>query len=720
MTRSQPGGRRPVGPFLLLVLLAAASVLAPSGCGGGAADGGSGVVVIDPTAATFRVMSSANLPVVGASVFLIPAWMVDDQPITGADILSGQAADRDEPLEDVVRLNGPSLLQGVTDADGRTTIDPVPPGRYFWFVQPAATDDEHLPGGNTSRRSRDASTFVGVTSQIMLSGQPPATAQYLGSTNCLLCHSNLSGSSAHAHRLALTRPGQLGSLQDDSFYPGIQAGWNQFAAAASFAGGTPIWFSDYDSTRGADKFLATTTDPSLGGGPAPVVQAWLWRDTADGRYKITLVNLANPADPRSPRTLIVDLTYGGALHRQSYLVRLDGVNRDGLYPFLQWQNEGDDAIFERERKVFRDYALDRFFDINSGLFVDPQPDQAFQGNCTGCHSTGFQRFQGPTGEWLSSATDDFAGVYDIDADGMPDEINVGCESCHGPGSEHASWASQGISAGGRGRYIVQPRNLSPSRALMVCGRCHDRPLGNGPTITGEPIDPNGLAARPGIGRQDFLAQFTTRPGPETTDYWDGVHSRRDQQHVSDLLKSRKHRNDRILTVCSDCHGAHGASFRNQLTADPDDPDSPLCATCHATDHLPHMLMNTGSIHTGSQTSCTECHMPRTGLSGAGRYGLEITPPVGDPGDVDRVFFENDVGSHLFSAVPRKTHPSVAGRRPGLAMPIPYTNSCGAACHDGSPLPFLIPIPRLGPLFLEEPCPRPRFEDRPRSPKEDQK
>ena len=40
---------------------------------------------------------------------------------------------------------------------------------------------------------------------------------------------------------------------------------------------------------------------------------------------------------------------------------------------------------------------------------------------------------------------------------------------------------------------------------------------------------------------------------------------------------------------------------------------------------------------------------------------------------------NDITSHLFD-VPRKTNKAVKGVEPGKAMPIPYTNACGA-CHE---------------------------------------
>ena len=44
------------------------------------------------------------------------------------------------------------------------------------------------------------------------------------------------------------------------------------------------------------------------------------------------------------------------------------------------------------------------------------------------------------------------------------------------------------------------------------------------------------------------------------------------------------------------------------------------------------------------------------------------------------YWMNDITSHLYD-VPRKDNKGVKGVEPGKAMPIPYTNACGAACHD---------------------------------------
>jgi cytochrome c553 len=345
--------------------------------------------------------------------------------------------------------------------------------------------------------------------------------------------------------------------------------------------------------------------------------------------------------------------------------------RLGLFPFLQLQSEGADARFDRTRKVYRDYHLDWFWNATTSVFKTPPQNTNFEGQCTACHSTGFTRFQDTaTGTWLSDAVDDVSG----------------CEACHGPGSDHVTWASNTANAGRQGRFIVNPAHLSPERSTQLCGRCHDRPVGNGPVQNEEPLDPQGKMALPGISRAEFLAQYTTRKGPAASDFWaDGVHSKSHHQQYADFIKSTMYRNDRILTTCVDCHDSHGqGQFEHHTIYDQGIVNSYLCQRCHAIDPNGHMLEKTGQTHGGNSTLCIDCHMAKTAKTGAGKYGILLGFPTGTVSDDGITYFENDIASHRF-LVPHRPNPSVAGQVPATAMPIPFTKSCGALCHDVSTL-----------------------------------
>lgn len=669
--------------------------------GGGCGGGGSGDLtdpVLPPYGANFHVVDTAGLPVVGATIYLVPTAEVDKAPFNAVAVRTGASEDRDEPLEDAVRLRGAGFPQAVTASDGTASIPDVPEGLYFHFVQPAAGDLERLPGGAGCRVAADAVTLFAQTTSITLSTQPSTSATYIGSTSCVGCHTDYASHATHAHRLGFTVPGSFSPAQDASRYPEFEDGWNQFLPAANYLGGTVVWCSDFDPGRGFDKFKTSLTDPTIAD-PLAVnyVKAYLWRDTADQRYKITLENV-HPAsgapglgDPPNVWTLEVDLTYGGALYKQRFLVQVP--SRMGRYPLLQYQTEGDDARFDRTRKVFRDYHLDWFWNDTLKIFKLPPATKTFEGNCTACHSTGFERtFEASTGEYLSTAVNDPQGAFDIDGDGNLDEINLGCEVCHGPGSEHRGWAAANFGTGMEARYIVRPEYLSPSRGMMICGRCHDRPLGAGSRINEEPLNAADQMARVGISRSEYLASHTTRKGPDVGNMWsDEVHSKSHHQQYSDLLKSPKHRNDRFLVVCSDCHDGHGyAPFRRHLDLDPDNTGAGgLCNKCHQVDITPHMLAVSGAIHSGA--TCGDCHNAKTAKTGAGNLGNLLGVPNGTAGDASIVYYENDITSHLYSAIPRKTNQDVAGEIPSTAMPVPYTNNCGQPCHDAGPLQSTKPV-----------------------------
>jgi hypothetical protein len=359
---------------------------------------------------------------------------------------------------------------------------------------------------------------------------------------------------------------------------------------------------------------------------------------------------------------------------------------------------GDDTRYDQTRRVFRDWNMDLFFDVGSNLLVDPPTDATFEGNCAACHVTGFTRYQDPvTGEHMASGAFSFSGVFDLNGDGLPEEVNIGCEVCHGPGSEHVNWANDPANVGFESRYTVSPRHLSPSRSSMICGRCHDRVLGRGTPLNEEPLNDQNQMLPPGSSRREYLQSYLTRKGPELTDFWsDKLHSKSPHQQYSDFIKAKMYRNDRILVTCSDCHDAHGqGAFIAHTKEDPLVAPFMLCANCHSTDVYEHMETLIGATMVGDQTACVYCHMAKTAKGGSGQYGFLLGFPEGGPEDLGVIYYTNDTSGHLFQSVPRKTHPDVDGVIPGYAMPTPYTQGCGLGCHDPTTL-YTPPGPLLQP------------------------
>jgi hypothetical protein len=650
-----------------------------------------------------QVLSSGRIPVPGATVHLVPAAAIDMTPITGTGVYQAPfpATAFDEPLEDAIALEGQAFPSGRSDSEGRFAIAGIPDGRYFVHVTPGPGDTQHLPGGDRSRRSFDAKELRGGSLTIAVSSRPSAAAKYVGSSTCLECHEEHVGWQRTGHKLAWSVPGKPGPAQDFSLFPHWHEALEAWISTGDYTEGTHLEAGDYKAEGGAVKFVIRRAgDPRL---PIERVYAdiYLWRDGAD-RYFITLSNRLNPDDSASPAHLPVELLYGGGVHRQRYIVsvppNLD--DRQGMYTLLQYNPDGRDNHLDSHRRAWRDYKLsywwsagpdDRYGTADDHIKAPPVNDNSIQSMCAGCHVTGLVRHADPeTGQVLVSGVDDPNGAMNIDDDPAPDEINIGCETCHGPGSEHVDNAGL---ADFLEMATVNPAYLSAERASVVCGRCHDRRSGIGPRKLAytQPIDAEGRIMPPGGSRAELLGKYSAIAGPKPHKaLWDDdIHSRKPHQQYADFLKSSMYRNDQQLVTCSDCHQMHGTTpYRRWLLYDPDDPRSPLCQHCHQVDVLAHMEQQLNSKMKGLATRCIDCHMPGTMIAGgdAGAYGrlVAIPPYASSEEETASVYWEGHINSHVFD-VPMKTNIAVGGVRPGKAMPIPYTKSCGT-CHRVDELP----------------------------------
>ncbi|OFW22997.1 MAG: hypothetical protein A3H97_21210 [Acidobacteria bacterium RIFCSPLOWO2_02_FULL_65_29] len=663
----------------------------------------SGAVVVGGTAA------NPGHPVAGATIHLVPVTAIDvTTRMTASAIYAPPypAEAYDEPLEDAIRLRGAEFPQSTTDARGNFVVANIPDGRFFIHVTPGPKDTEHLPGGDQSRGSYSAEQLRGRSMTIKVSSSPSAAARYAGSSTCLGCHRNKGHWQQTAHKLGWTVPGAPGRMQDFSRHPDYFDALESFPSVDDYARGTRFELADYDAGRGDDKFkLRAVGDSRL---PIEVTYAdvYLWRNARDNKYFITMVNRLNAQDPNSPAHLEIKLLYGGAVHDQRYIVSVPpGLGaRQGWYTVLRYNMTGRDNRLHRERRVWHDYKFymwwsaggdARYGTSDDVLAAPPVNTNTVQTMCAGCHLTGWERYQDKaTGQFLVRAVNDPGGDMNIDDDPELDEINIGCESCHGPGSEHVANA-------GRSRFIVNPRYLSAERSSAVCGRCHDRRQGyGGPTIGyTQAISEAGELARPGISRHELITKHTDPikkgptvrgPGREDNIWADDVHSNKPHQQYSDFLKSKMYRNDRLLVTCSDCHDLHGGTpYPRWLIHDADDPTSPLCQRCHTVDVLSHMETKLNAKMKGQLTRCIDCHMPGTANTGgiAGDFGRMLrTPPYASAQEEENnAYWQGPLKSHVFD-VPLKTNVAVDGVSPGRAMPIPYTAACGT-CHVVSELPF---------------------------------
>jgi hypothetical protein len=710
-----------LGLGLLLLFFTDANV---DNVAGDSTDPVSSEISATPGTFTGRVLSASGASVVGggdivaghsvtaATVYLVPTAAIDiSTQMTASAIYAAPypAEAYDEPLEDSIRLRGTEFPQGTTDAQGNFSIDNIPDGNFFVHVTPALEDSEHLPGGDKSRQAYSARQLSSEAMTIEVSSSPSSTASAVGSSTCLACHDDKSHWQQTGHKIAWTAPGAPGPLQDYSRFPDFFNALDSYIETDDYREGTRLELGDYDSSRGNDKFkLRLAGDSRL---PIETVfsDVYLWREAStngQGKYFISMANRLNPDDPNSPAHLEVKLLYGGAVHDQRYIVSAPASlgDRPGWYTLLRYNLTGSDSRLNRQRRVWHDYkfylwwnagADDSYGTADDVIEVPPVNQNTIQTMCASCHFTGWERYEDEaTGQLMARAVNDVGGALNIDDDPEMDEINIGCENCHGPGSEHVANA-------GRSRFIVNPKLLSAERSSVVCGRCHDRRQGFGGSVLGytQALSVEGELARPGISRHELISKFTdpVKKGPTMRgadlgyNIWpDDIHSSKPHQQYSDFLKSKMYRNDRLLVTCSDCHDLHGGTPNARwLIHDQNDPNSPLCQRCHEVEINDHMQTKLGATMKGHLTRCIDCHMAPTVNTGgiAGAFGRMIqTPPFADAAEESRnVYWEGPMRSHVFD-VPLKSNVMVRGVEPGQAMPIPYTNSCGT-CHEVDELPF---------------------------------
>ena len=227
-----------------------------------------------------------------------------------------------------------------------------------------------------------------------------------------------------------------------------------------------------------------------------------------------------------------------------------------------------------------------------------EPNNTLSRNCAGCHATGLQL---RTQDFLSDPNPKrkFKSVV---TNWDYKDLNITCERCHGPGSEHAT--------AGDTKKIIVPRHMTAKAGNELCGQCHGshdaksrRPLG----IFKPPYDANykdtlgnGFFV-PGVYNLETfhvnLDQPSIKPNTLESDWkagsfmaWpDRIHGRAHSMELTELRLSAHLNNTREKLTCYTCHDAHGldagpASLKagGYDFAGPAYANNTLCLACHAT------------------------------------------------------------------------------------------------------------------------------------------
>jgi hypothetical protein len=428
-------------------------------------------------------------------------------------------------------------------------------------------------------------------------------------------------------------------------------------------------------------------------------------DFHDGLDFNTITSVFDPFKPNAPVlsynngyyitigqvTHRVYMTYGGSgLWKQRYMVKIltsEGESADHYISPVQY-NDKTHGYAAYHPETWWDGNNDPIYTPTSTLMDAADFGKSLASGCSGCHGTGTQmNAQDVNGEWTYSAggVDDeamytaFNNIYDIDGDGDLDQINTGCEACHGPGSDHP-----GSDPAATIINPSDPGDLTPEQANNTCGMCHNRGKSLPNNSFGFPYDDENLVSW-AVG--DLVSDFFTDGGG---DWPDDKTSKSHRQQFLGFYESSKPTFQFHQVTCYECHDVHNEAKHHireeieeedstgaPLTVATENDNNTLCLACHAThgdfeaipvewvadydnhiaDISPIVMAHTNHPYDPEGTGasrCSKCHMPKTAKS-AVTY---------------------DIHSHSFEPIaPEKTKI--------FEMP----SSCAVSCHMDAGLSF---------------------------------
>jgi len=312
-------------------------------------------------------------------------------------------------------------------------------------------------------------------------------------------------------------------------------------------------------------------------------------------------------DLATPETVIGDfndaeLTHYGITSRMfrrdgKYMIHTEGPDGDmldleikyvlGVDPLQQYMVEFDDKLLD-EGEIGRVQVLRVSWDTHrKRWFYLPPPDvdeklhpdddlhwtgiaQRWNNMCADCHSTNLQKD-------FDSKTQTYHTTFS--------EIDVSCETCHGPGSLHVELAENRVLFWDRKRGFGLPalKDEDSSIEIHACAPCHSRR---------RVVSPH---SRPGEDYYDFYANELLQAH---TYHADGQILDEVYVYGSFLQSKMFHKGIR----CTDCHDPHTARTKYQ--------GNHICTTCHQHPAGKYDIVAHHRHETGSEgAQCVECHMP---------------------------------------------------------------------------------------------------------------
>ncbi len=533
----------------------------------------------------------------------------------------------------VVAVEGQSATATTVD-DGFFTLADVAPG--FVYLHVTSPSEAYLDG-ETRRalRATSGETLAGV--EITLSGRPSAAATYVGVSTCRACHQGAwpaifaaydgtSNASAHSRfvtegtsqlvyknmwpepgdRLLPRAPnGSLLKVQDPL------DGTGRVHVVLCTEGAEPdrqYLFKFYPEEWVANSDPEEELDCSRA---EPAEAIWIPIAATiggQGNWGEGYMDPTHVIPDRHPNFGEGKQRYMCKIQDVPYLVQWmadHGVDRTGqkqdyicYMPVFLMQDGtpvGSDVLAEGE------VGFPNFWEKSPGSWATPY--NTLSRNCAGCHATGLQIETADIGNYKEVVT-----WWDYK------DLNVTCERCHGPGSEHVDPTNLFDKT-----KLIMPQYLTTKAANETCGQCHGNHDGRSltpagiykPAYDGNYKDTLGHGSFvPGVyALETFFANFdqaTTTISPDWKvgsffSWPDQTHARTHSQMYLELRRSVHYNNPFQRLACFDCHNAHsldgGPASMERDGYDFVDAaygNNTLCLICHA-GHGPFSGVGTADV-----------------------------------------------------------------------------------------------------------------------------
>lgn len=262
-----------------------------------------------------------------------------------------------------------------------------------------------------------------------------------------------------------------------------------------------------------------------------------------------------------------------------YYVNLEGPDGEfqdykivytfGVTPLQQYIIEFPNGAFQCLQTAW-DTEKNIWFDLQKDLELKSDEWIHWSGGamrwntaCADCHSTDVRK-----------NFNDETNIYNTTFS----EINVGCESCHGPSSKHNEFYENPIE-GETPPKLSMPNGMSPTELVDNCARCHSR--------------------RSQITKYfDYTGSFLDHYDPALLTYptyeLDGQIKDEDYVYGSFVQSNMYHNN----IACNNCHNSHSLALNQTGNA--------LCLSCH----LPKYDTQEHHLHklNTEASQCINCHM----------------------------------------------------------------------------------------------------------------